>query len=65
MGLFQRLFGKADTALERRSSGSGYSAEILAARQSYIAGRSGLGELTATVQTCVSLWEGAFALAKV
>lgn len=64
MGILQRLFGRTQPQ-ERRSSGTGYTAEIMAARQSYIAGRSGLGELTATVQTCVSLWEGAFALAKV
>lgn len=50
---------------ETRSSGSGYTSAILAARQSYISGSSGIGELTATVQACVSLWEGAFALADV
>ena len=50
---------------EKRASGSGYTAEIMAARASYIAGTSGLGELTATVQGCVCLWEGAFALADV
>jgi len=61
MGLFQRIFGKAET----RSSGTGYTADIMAARQSYIAGRTGLGELTATVQTCVGLWESGFALADV
>lgn len=50
---------------EIRSSGSGYTAAIMAARQSYIGGTSGIGELTATVQSCVSLWENAFALADV
>jgi hypothetical protein len=64
MGLIKRLFGRAQP-VERRSSGSGFTAEIFAARQSYIAGRTGLGELTATVQACVSLWESAFAIAKV
>ena len=46
---------------EARSArpGSGFTAEIMAARESYIAGRRGIGELTATVQACVSLWEGA------
>jgi phage portal protein BeeE len=44
---------------------AGFTASILAARESYISGRSGLAELTATVQACVSLWEGAFALADV
>jgi len=37
----------------------------MAARQSYIAGTSDLAELTATVQACVSLWEGALAGADV
>jgi hypothetical protein len=37
----------------------------MAARESYISGASGIGELTATVQSCVSLWENAFALADV
>ncbi len=64
MSLWQRIFGRVE-APERRSSGSGFTTEIMAARQSYIAGRSGLGELTATVQACVSLWEAAFAIAKV
>ncbi len=51
--------------LERRASASGYTAEIIAAREAYIAGRRGIAELTATAQSCVSLWEGAFALADV
>lgn len=64
MKILNRILGRAET-VERRSSGSGYTAEIIAARQNYIAGRSGLGELTATVQTCVSLWEAGFSLARV
>ena len=44
---------------------AGYTTEIMAARAGYIAGVSGLAELTGTVQACVSLWEGAFALADV
>lgn len=62
MGIIQRIFGRSH---EKRSSGMGYTAEIMAARESYLAGRSGLGELTATVQTCVSLWESAFSAADV
>ncbi len=50
---------------EQRSSGTGYTAAIMAARQSWISGTSGIGELTATVQSCVSFWESAFALADV
>lgn len=56
---------KKKEAVETRSSGSGYTAEIMSARESYIAGRSGLAELTATVQGAVTLWESAFALADV
>jgi phage portal protein BeeE len=51
--------------IEERSSGSGYTAQIMAARDSYISGRRGVAELTATVQSCVSLWEGGFAMADV
>lgn len=51
--------------IETRSSGSGYTAQIMAARSSYIAGKSGLGELTGTVQACVSLWEQGLSLAHV
>lgn len=61
MGLFDFFRRKP----EARASGSGYTAMITAARESWITGSSGLGELTATVQGCVSLWEGAFAMAEV
>lgn len=64
MGLFQRIFGKAD-AVEKRSAASGFTAEIMSARESYISGRRGVAELTATAQSCISLWEGAMALADV
>lgn len=50
---------------EKRSAASGFTAEIMAARESYISGRSGIGQLTATVQSCVSLWEGGLSLADV
>lgn len=50
---------------ETRSSGSGYTAEIMAAREAYISGRSGIAELTATVQGAVTLWEGGLSLADV
>lgn len=50
---------------ETRASGSGYTAEILAARESYISGRSGIAELTGTAQACVTLWEGGLAQADV
>ncbi|SNT37609.1 phage portal protein [Tropicimonas sediminicola] len=50
---------------ETRSAGSGFTAEIMAAREAYISGRQGVGELTGTVQACVSLWEGGLGLADV
>jgi hypothetical protein len=53
------------TKTEKRSTSSGFTAEILSARESYISGRSGIGELTATVQSCVSLWESGLGLADV
>ena len=59
----EKLFGRQK--VEKRASGQGFTAEIMAARESYISGRSGVAELTATAQGCVSLWEGAMALADV
>jgi hypothetical protein len=50
---------------ETRASGSGFTSEIIAARQSYIEGRRGLAELSGTVAGAVSLWEGAMASADV
>ena len=52
-------------SVETRASASGFTAEIIAARESYISGRRGIAELTATAQSCISLWEGAFSLAAV
>ncbi|MGO4643233.1 phage portal protein [Mesorhizobium sp. 2RAF45] len=51
--------------IEKRSSASGFTAEIIAARESYISGRGGIAELTATSQSCISLWENGFGLATV
>ncbi len=51
--------------IEKRASGSGFTAEIVAAREFYISGRRGIGELTATAQACISLWENGFAIADV
>lgn len=51
--------------IEARSSGSGYTAQLIAARQAYLTGASGLGELTGAVQACVSLWEGGLGLADI
>lgn len=66
LDLFRR--GAASTRVdvpETRSSGTGYTAQIIAARDSYITGTTGLGELTAAVQASVSLWEAGFAMADV
>lgn len=57
--MFEWLFKR-----EKRAA-SGYTADLMALRSSYIGGTSGSAELTGTVQACVSLWEGAFALADV
>jgi len=56
---------KRKTEIETRASGTGYTAQIMAARESYISGVSGIGELTATVQSCVSLWENGLSYADV
>ncbi|MBV1865827.1 MAG: phage portal protein [Rhodobacteraceae bacterium] len=50
---------------ETRSAMSGFTAELTAARESYISGRRGIGELTGTVQSCVGLWEGGLSLGDV
>ncbi|MFW5641774.1 MAG: phage portal protein [Roseicyclus sp.] len=44
---------------------SGFTAEIMAAREAYVSGRRGIAELTATVQTCVGLWESGLSVADV
>ncbi|WP_179379761.1 phage portal protein [Jannaschia marina] len=54
-----------DPNIETRSSGAGFTAEIMAARESYLSGRTGIAELTATAQSCVSLWEGGIGMADV
>ena len=50
---------------ETRSAASGFTAEIIAARESYISGKRGIAELTATAQSCVSLWEHGLSMADV
>jgi len=56
---------KRKTAEGTRSSGSGFTAEIMSARESYISGQRGIAELTATAQGAVTLWEGGLGLADV
>jgi len=55
----------ASPTIEKRSAMSGFTAELMAARESYISGRRGVAELTATAQSCISLWESGFASAAV
>lgn len=50
---------------EERAAASGFTAEVMAARESYVSGSRGIGELTATVQSCISLWEHGLSLADV
>ena len=64
MGILD-LFRRKPEPVEARSSGAGYTAQIITAREAFISGRSGIAELTATVQGAVSLWEGAMAAADV
>jgi hypothetical protein len=70
MGIWSRLFPPAHAShsqllAERRSSASGFTSEIMAARASYITGKSGIAELTATAQAAISLWESSLAMADV
>ena len=64
MGLLN-MFRRKEPAMEARSAMSGFTAELMAARESYISGRRGVAELTGTAQMCVSLWESGLALADV
>ncbi|MDU8946110.1 phage portal protein [Ovoidimarina sediminis] len=50
---------------EETRAASGFTSEVIAAREAYISGARGLAELTGTVQSCVSLWEGGLSLADV
>jgi len=61
MGLLDWFRRKPET----RAAGSGFTAEVLSAREAFVSGRRGLAELTGSVQSCVSLWEGGMALADV
>jgi len=66
MGILSLFKRAAPPAPETRSaSTAGFTAAVMAARESYISGVSGIAELTATVQSCVTLWESAFSLADV
>jgi phage portal protein BeeE len=50
---------------ERRSTMSGFTAELMTMRESYLGGRRGAAELTGVAQACISLWELGFSIAAV
>ncbi|MDY6858564.1 MAG: phage portal protein [Pseudomonadota bacterium] len=56
---------KRKREIETRSAASGFTAEVIAAREAYVSGQRGIAELTATAQSCISLWEGGLSLADV
>jgi hypothetical protein len=58
-------FKKKEPEIETRSSGTGYTTQVMQGRADYIGGVDGVAELTGTVQGCVSLWEGGLSLADV
>ena len=64
MGLLSFFTRKTDP-VETRAIQPGYTSALMAAREAWISGASGLGELTAAVQTSVSLWESGLSLADV
>lgn len=51
--------------METRAAQPGYTAALMAAREAWISGGSGLAELTSAVQASVSLWESGLSLADV
>ncbi|KGB81970.1 hypothetical protein JT55_10490 [Rhodovulum sp. NI22] len=56
---------KRKREIETRSAASGFTADVIAAREAYVSGQRGIAELTATAQSCISLWEGGLSLADV
>lgn len=64
MGLMD-LFRRQAPAIETRAVQPGYTASLMAAREAWVSSASGLAELTAAVQTSVSLWEAGLSLADV
>lgn len=70
MGILDVFRRKADKGAnlpvsETRAVAMGYTADLIAARHEWLAGTSNVAELTAAVQSCVSLWEAGFTLADV
>lgn len=65
MSFFRRNPVPVRNEVETRAIAQGYTADLIAARAEWLSGRSCTAELTATVQSCVSLWESGFTLADV
>ncbi|MEM6438547.1 MAG: phage portal protein [Pseudomonadota bacterium] len=63
MSFFTRIFRRP--APPETRSALGYSALMMTARADMIAGRRGVAEATAAVQSCVGFWENGLALADV
>lgn len=58
-------FKRKEPENETRSTGNGYTTQVMQARTDYIGSVDGVAELTGTVQGCVSLWEGGLSLSDV
>lgn len=63
--MFDFLKRKKPEVETRSVAQGGFTGQVMALRESWLAGHSGLGDLTAAVQSCVSLWEGALAASDV
>ena len=65
MSALARWWRGASKVEQRSVVSGGYTMQVLAARDAYIRGATCLAELTATVQSCVSLWESGLSIADV
>lgn len=65
MGLMNLFRREKAAPVETRAVAMGYTADLIAARAEWLSGRSNTAELTAAVQSAVSLWESGFTLADV
>jgi len=65
MDFFRREKVAETATFEKRSAMSGFTAALMSARESYISGRAGIAELSATAQSCISLWEHGLSIADV
>lgn len=56
---------KESPPVETRSAMQGFTSELLAARESYLSGRSNCAELTGCVQSAISMWEFGLSISEV